>query len=267
MDNNKLVFRFQCEDLPDSKIKQFGESLTDIETAPLLYFALIRSRDTVTENSQLTLKLNDCSMIPKAILSTICTVQNSFIEFAINEKKIYQQRRTLDYNDPVISKNARIFDNLKVKVPIMKMKKKQLLDVKANPEEWIKDMIFFNFKKDGETEYFIDEENAIIKLENKIFDGICIVENNGDLVEEEDLTEGDGKFSSYWLEVVGGGDQSLYAAADGFFLSMYGRDGVQFGKAELPDEVARTILGTLSIGGSAGAGNEEDAAGQGESVN
>lgn len=124
MDNNKLVFRFQCEDLPDSKIKQFTESLSDIDSAPLLYFALVRSRDTVTENSQLTLKLNDTSMIPKAILSTICTVQNSFIEFAINEKKIYQQRRTLDYNDPVISKNARIFDNLKVKVPIMKMKKK-----------------------------------------------------------------------------------------------------------------------------------------------
>lgn len=140
--------------------------------------------------------------------------------------------------------------------------------MKANPEEWIKDMIFFNYKKDGETEYFIDEENAIIKLENKIFDGICVVENNGDMVEEEDLGDGDGKFNSFWLEVVGGGDQSLYAAVDGFFLSMYGRDGSQFGKAELPDEVARTILGTLSIGGTGnGANDEGDATAQGESVN
>lgn len=89
MDNNKLVFKFQNEDLPDSKIKQFGESLGDIKTSPILYFVLVRSRDTVTENSELTLRLNDFSIIPKAILSTICTVQNSFIEFAINEKKIY----------------------------------------------------------------------------------------------------------------------------------------------------------------------------------
>lgn len=268
MDNNKLVFRFQGEDLPDSRIKQFTESLSDIESSPILNFILVRSRDIVTENSSLTLRLNDASVIPKAILSTICTVQNSFIEFAINEKKIYQQRRTLDYNDPAISKNARIFDNLKVKVPIMKMKKKQLLDVKANPEEWIKDMIFFNYKKDGETEYFIDEENAIIKLENKIFDGICVVENNGDLIEDGELGEGEGKFNSYWLEVVGGGDQSLYAIVDGFFLSIYGRDGSQFGKAELPDEVARTILGTLSIGKTDSTIEEGgDSGAQTESVN
>lgn len=88
-DSNKLVFRYLNETISDARMKQFGEALSDIQSAPLLFFVLVRSSDIVTENSQLTLRLNDLSMIPKAIISTICTVQNNFIAFAINEKKIY----------------------------------------------------------------------------------------------------------------------------------------------------------------------------------